>query len=55
MIYVIVAFVIGFYLGNSSQRREDTDKVKKLVFDIKPHKYKVLKKNEAQKEPTTSE
>jgi hypothetical protein len=55
MIYVIIAFIIGFYFGNSSQRREDADKVKKLIFDIKPNKYKVLKRNEPQNDPKTNE
>jgi hypothetical protein len=43
MIYVILAFVIGFYLGNSSQRREDKGKILDLVKKAQPSKYTLIK------------
>jgi hypothetical protein len=43
VIYVIIAFLIGYYLGNSSQRREDIKKVVDLVEKTKSHKYTIIK------------
>jgi len=43
VIYIILALLIGYYLGNSSQRREDIKKVVDLVEKTKSHKYTIIK------------
>lgn len=54
MIYILIAFALGFYFGNSSQRREDSKKVVDLVESTKSHKFTIIKakpKKEQENEP----
>jgi len=46
-LWIIVAVLIGYYLGNSSQRREDFNNLSKLQNKLmKKDTYKVLNKKE---------
>ena len=48
-LWIIVAVLIGYYLGNSSQRREDFNNLSKLQNKFimkKKDTYKVLNKKE---------
>ena len=45
-LFIILAFIIGYYLGNGSQRREDITKIKELPEYFKSHKIKALEKKE---------
>jgi hypothetical protein len=39
----LIGIIIGFYLGNSSQRREDKDKIINLANSLKPHKFSIIR------------
>lgn len=47
MMYIIIAILLGYYLGSSSQRREDLKKISTVIKNIKVDKnYKIIKKDE---------